>query len=769
MIQRIVITSMAAILFIASFTACSGDSASRENPADNPTSTAPGVARVIGSQGMLDGQFIAPESIAIGRSGNLYVVDSFNNRVQKLTPTGEPILSWGSEGSGDGEFYGCRGIAVDSEDNVYVTDTILHRVQKFDASGNFLAKWGSEGANNGEFSAPFDVAVDSTDTVFIVDANNNRVQIFSSSGVFLGSFGTAGTGDGQFDGPAGITLDRNDNVYIADGNNDRIQKFDKNGKFIATWGTTGTDNGEFETPYGLSTDAAGNIYVTDMGNHRIQKFTSSGAFLGKAGQEGEQDGELFEPADIAIDRYDNIYVVDESNHRVQLFTQEIFTASVAAPPETTVTEITGSGVAKASWMRDLAGNPRYAIGSAPLTLLGLPGTHDSGTYGITIASDMADDGNFNGPQAVTDTTGSISHWCHKTWWTPHWLCSEIDHLIDKVVNPVGTVIAKSVQAPWSTSQNQTILQQLNGGIRFFDLRVQAHKNSFYIVHSMVGSNIDTILNDIKTFCNQPHSSQEIVLVAFRNYKMNAALDEQLIGLIKTKLVNSSGQSLLIPRTSNFATFNLNTIWNGPGRVIVFYSDSSDNHHAIMEKYPELWFKNAGDSNAIDTPSTLVNFWPDTRSTSDLLSVLPAKRKAFLSLYGANEVAPGAGSQYKNTFYSSQLLRTQNASSIKKGIESAIFSKFTGKMNATARYLFKKGWRALGLSTDKPGNLLDWGTETNKIIPEYFKTMNSISFSTTNQVSSYAYMLNLVMVDHYQSAPVDFVDQLITYNMKRHPL
>lgn len=760
---------MAGLLLVASIAACSDDSNTRKNPADNPTSSVPGVVKVIGSQGTQAGNFISPESIVTDRSGHLYIVDSFNNRVQKLTPTGDPILIWGSEGSGDGQFYGCRGIAIDSDDNVYITDTILHRVQKFDSSGNFLGKWGSEGTGNGEFSAPFDVAVDSADNVYIVDTNNNRVQIFTCSGTFVGSFGTGGTEDGQLDGPIGITIDRDDNVYIADGNNDRIQKFDKSGKFVAKWGETGEGDGEFETPYGLSADLAGNIYVTDIGNHRIQKFDSSGTFLGKAGHKGDQDGELFEPTDIAVDYYGNVYVVDESNHRVQLFTQNIFSAPANVTPIATAAETTTSGIAKASWMRDLASSPQYIIGSTPLTLLAFPGTHDSGTYGINISSDMADDGNFNGPQAVIDTTDSISHWCHKTWWTPHWLCSEIDHLIEKDVNPIGTVIAKSVQAPWSTSQDHNILQQLNGGIRFLDLRVQAHKNSFYIVHSMVGPNIDKILGDIATFCNQPHSSQEIVLVAFRNYKMNTALDEQLIGLIKTKLVNTNGQSLLIPRTTNFATFNMNNIWNSPGRVIAFYSDSSSSHHSIMEKHQELWFKNAGDSNSIEALSSLVNFWPDTRSVDELLAVLPAKRKAFLSSYGANETAPGKGSEYKNTFYSSQLLRTQNGSSIKSGIESSVFSALTHGMNSSARYLFKKGWRALGLSTDKPGNLLDWGTETNKIIPEYFKNMNSISFSTTNKVSSYAYMLNLVMVDHFESAPVDFVDHIISYNMKRFPL
>lgn len=131
--------------------------------------------------------------------------------------------------------------------------------------------------------------------------------------------------------------------------------------------------------------------------------------------------------------------------------------------------------------------------------------------------------------------------------------------------------------------------------------------------------------------------------------------------------------------------------------------------------------------------------------------------------------PMTGLEYQDIFYVSQLLRTQDGGAIKSGVESQIFSGFTDHMGGTARYLLKKGWNALGLSADKPGNLLDWGTETNQIMPQYFSTMNNISFSSTNNITAYNYMLNVVLVDNYKSAPVDFVGQMISYNIKRYPL
>jgi len=164
----------------------------------------------------------------------------------------------------------------------------------------------------------------------------------------------------------------------------------------------------------------------------------------------------------------------------------------------------------------------------------------------------------------------------------------------------------------------------------------------------------------------------------------------------------------------------------------------------MNNHPEFWYKNAGDSNDVESLSTLVNFWPKTQSNDDLLKMLPAKREDFLKTHGAG------ANKY---LYVSQFVRTQDGSAIKEGIESEIFSTFTKHMGPVKRYLFKKLWKLIGLSTDASGNLLDWGTATNKDMAKYFTAMKAKS------------MLNIVMVDHYQSAPVDYVAQIISYNKK----
>ena len=168
------------------------------------------------------------------------------------------------------------------------------------------------------------------------------------------------------------------------------------------------------------------------------------------------------------------------------------------------------------------------------------------------------------------------------------------HTLVDPINKAAVGIAKSIQAPWSKSQDETILQQLRGGVRFLDLRVQAlGRNNFAIVHSMVSVSINDILDDIVTFCNDPVSSQEIILLSItKKYKMDGHEDE-LANLIKTKL-----GSLLIDRMDP-STVTLNSLWTKPGRVIVFYPDAE-----TVEKYPYLWLKNKDDYNTVETKTTV---------------------------------------------------------------------------------------------------------------------------------------------------------------------
>jgi len=148
------------------------------------------------------GQFAVPgpAGVAINSSGNIYVADPGNNRIQKFSSTGTFVSAIGSSGSGDGQFSNPVGIAIDSADNLYVADSSNNRIQKFNSAGTFVTKWGTNGAGNGEFSGPNGVAVDNAGTVYVADTGNNRVQLFSTSGTFIEATGSAGSGDGQFAG-----------------------------------------------------------------------------------------------------------------------------------------------------------------------------------------------------------------------------------------------------------------------------------------------------------------------------------------------------------------------------------------------------------------------------------------------------------------------------------------------------------------------------------------------------------------------------------------
>jgi DNA-binding beta-propeller fold protein YncE len=271
-----------------------------------------------GSDTLGDGNFKYLRGVAVDSSGNVYVADTDNNRIQKFSSTGTFLGKWGFYGTGDGQFAYPEGVAVDSSGNVYVADEGNNRIQKFSSSGTFLAKWGSYGTEDGQFQYPQGVAVDTSGNVFVTDLGNYRIQKFSSSGTFLAKWGTQGSGDGQFYYPGGVAVDSSGNVYVADTNNDRIQKFSSSGTFLAKWGTQGSGDGQFQYPNGVAVDSLGNVYVADINNNRIQKFSSSGTFLAKWGsQQGSGDEQFFLPFSVTVDSSGNVYVADTYNHRIK--------------------------------------------------------------------------------------------------------------------------------------------------------------------------------------------------------------------------------------------------------------------------------------------------------------------------------------------------------------------------------------------------------------------------------------------------------------------
>lgn len=149
-----------------------------------------------GSFGSNDGQFYFPRGIAVDPAdGHVYVVDMGNHRIQKFdTSTNvlpQLITKWGGglgpghasspQAQEAGQFRSPWGITLDGSGDVYITDTGNQRVQKFDREGNFVTQWGGFGGGDGQFNFPYGVGVDARGSVFVVDSGNTRVQQFMPS------------------------------------------------------------------------------------------------------------------------------------------------------------------------------------------------------------------------------------------------------------------------------------------------------------------------------------------------------------------------------------------------------------------------------------------------------------------------------------------------------------------------------------------------------------------------------------------------------------
>lgn len=260
-----------------------------------------------------------PYAVAANESA-VYIVDNNNFRIVKLDSKGKFNLEWGKRGDGNGEFsfgfYDMAGIAVNAEGEVYVVDSYNQRIQKFDKNGNFILKWGSAGSSEGQFNIPSGIAIDKLGNVYIADTFNQRIQKFNSTGVFISSFGGQGSNAGQFNQPNGLTIDSQNNLYVADRLNDRVQKFDLSGRFISQFGTTGSAKGQFQGVGAVAFDSKNNIYVSDIFNGRIQKFDPNGQFLFSWGKRGLGDGEFNMPFGLAITVRDELYLADSNGSRV---------------------------------------------------------------------------------------------------------------------------------------------------------------------------------------------------------------------------------------------------------------------------------------------------------------------------------------------------------------------------------------------------------------------------------------------------------------------
>lgn len=274
-----------------------------------------------GAFGSENDQFRYPQGVAINASGNVFIADNENHRIQEFTADGVYVGTIGSFGYEPGQLRYPEGLAIDAAGNLYVADTSNDRIQVFDASGQLVVAWGSQGTGDGQLRAPADVALDGAGHAYVADSFNNRIEEFTAGGVFVASWGGQGSGDGQFENPTGIAIDGTGSVYVADTFNHRIQKFTAAGQFVASWGTLGSGDGQLHNPGRLRLDASGNVVVPDQGNDRIELFSSTGDFIRVLGgtPQGDAAGDFYGPLAVGVAPSGRLYVADTHNHRVQAF------------------------------------------------------------------------------------------------------------------------------------------------------------------------------------------------------------------------------------------------------------------------------------------------------------------------------------------------------------------------------------------------------------------------------------------------------------------
>jgi DNA-binding beta-propeller fold protein YncE len=279
------------------------------------------VSLQFGSAGSGPGQFNGPTAVAVEAStGDVYVIDTHNDRVEKFSSSGSYIAQFGNRGSGPDQLMSPKGVAIDSANgDLYVVDGA--QVQEFDPSGAYVTRFGSMGTGPGQFMMAQRLAFDPlSGDVYVTDSALDRVEVFDSAGDFVSQFGSQGAGAGQFSDPFGIAADpQTGDVYVTDGNG-RIEQFSSSGTYLSQFGSQGSGNGQLMNPTGVAVDPSnGNVYVADHSSSPLKEFDSSGRFLG-------QIQTSFSPDSLAVDpSTGDILASDFSNDRVVRF-------SLTAPP-----------------------------------------------------------------------------------------------------------------------------------------------------------------------------------------------------------------------------------------------------------------------------------------------------------------------------------------------------------------------------------------------------------------------------------------------------
>ncbi len=302
-----------------------------------------------------------PRQVAIASDGRIYITEEFNHRVSVYNPDGTFMFSFGQVGKlyeqGDpyfdrgnvpdtgGVFNRPSGIAIGPSGNIYVADTWNFRVQVFTPDGRFLNSWGQRGEFGASapptptdaFWGPRGLAVDSEERVYVADTGNKRIRVYTGTGEYLRDIGAGGSGVGQLDEPSSVALSNDGKIYVADYWNRRISVFsldgvpqtiylDSNNQVTNSFRVRGWVDDQGNRPY-LAIDNARNLlYITDPDAGRVLVYsTVDGNCVGSFGQLSRTTTEALDLSQfnsvggVVLDTQANVYVADSGVGRVLRF------------------------------------------------------------------------------------------------------------------------------------------------------------------------------------------------------------------------------------------------------------------------------------------------------------------------------------------------------------------------------------------------------------------------------------------------------------------
>ncbi len=320
-------------------------------------------------------EFYQPGAVAVDGSGNLYIADTYNYAVRKVAPNGTitTVAGTGNYGyTGDGgpatkaTLDVCYGVAVDTAGNIYIADTGNNVIRKVTVATGVIttvAGTGAAGYNGDAGPAtlatlyqPYGVAVSAGGNIYIADTGNNVIRAVVATNGTINTVAGDGYGAGQgygsfygdggpatqaeFDTPSAVALDAAGNLYIADSYNYAIRRVGTDGRIftVAGQGTVPGFSGDsgpaasalLAFPTGVAVDSAGNYYIADYSNVRVRKVANgtittvagsgAGGYAGDGGPATQ--AELESPAGVALDSSGNVYVAEDSNNVVRMLVPE---------------------------------------------------------------------------------------------------------------------------------------------------------------------------------------------------------------------------------------------------------------------------------------------------------------------------------------------------------------------------------------------------------------------------------------------------------------